>query len=158
MATHSPSASNGQYGLMAAVWLVLIAMFLGALSASQINAEKAESPASPLDALAARASVGEAPRTSAPIPVAFFNDGSAALTDAGRDWLALFARRAPVIRPGERLRLDIIPLSAQQELTAARVATVVALLNALGADMSVVELGTCARNAGAFIRLAEGRA
>ena len=158
MVTHSPSASQGQYGLMAAVWLVLIAMFLGVLSSGHRNAEKAQSPASPLDALAVPVTMGNAPKTSAPIPVVFFDDGSAALTDAGRDWLVLFAERAPVIRPGERLRLDILPLSAEQDLTSARIASAAALLNALGADMNLVEIGSYAEGRGATLRLAGGRA
>lgn len=158
MVTHRPSASQGQYGLMAAVWLVLIAMFLGILSASDRIAEKGETPASPLDALATQVVAGEAPKTSAPIPVVFFKDGSAALTDPGRDWLQLFAERAPVIRPGERLRLEILPPSDTRDLLAARIATAAALLNALGADLRLVELGTHAAGAEASIHLAGGGA
>lgn len=158
MVTHSPSASQGQYGLMAAVWLVLIAMFLGVLSASHRNAEEAQNAASPFDALAVRVTTGHAPKTSAPIPVVFFEGGSAALTDAGRDWLGLFAERAPIIRPGERLRLDILPLSAEQDLTSARIATTAAMLNALGADMNLVEIGSYAEGRSATLRLAGGGA
>lgn len=156
MVTPSPSASQGHHGLMATVWLALIAMFLGILAVQSRSADQAESPASPLDAMAAKVTVGEAPRTSAPIPVTFFEDGSAALTESGRDWLLLFADRAPDIRPDQRLRLEIFPPSDAPDLTAARIATVTSLLTALGADMGRVELGS-QRGAGAVLRLAGGQ-
>ena len=157
MMISSPSASQGQYGLMAAVWLVLIAMFLGILSVSDRITEKAQNPASPLDALAAPVADGQTPITSAPIPVVFYESGSAALTEAGRDWLQLFAERAPGLYPGERLRLDILPASDAQDLTAARIATAAVLLSALGAAMNRIELASHAADAGASIRLAGGR-
>ena len=158
MVTHSSSVSQGHYGLMATVWLVLIAMFLGILSSSFRQNEQAETPASPLEALAVPATVGEAPRTSAAIPVVFFNGESAALTEAGRDWLRLFAERAPAIRPGERLRLDILPPAHSADLTAARVAATAAMLGSVNADMSTVELGSHTAGESARVALAGGGA
>lgn len=156
MVTSSPSASQGHHGVMATVWLVLIAMFLGILSALDTVAVPEEAPASPLDVLSVQVTVGETPRTSAPIPVEFFEEGSAALTEPGRDWLLLFADRAPDLRPDQRLRLEIIPPSDAPDLTAARIATVTSLFLALGVDMSRIELGS-RRSAGAMLRLAGGR-
>lgn len=154
MVTHSPSAMQGHYGLMATVWLVLIAMFLGILSMAGRVEPAALTPESPLDALAFRVTVGEVPKTSIPVPVTFFEGQSAQLTEAGRDWLRRFAERAPIVRPGERLGLDILPPSSAHDLTAARVATVAALLGALGADMALVELGSHDAGQSARIRLA----
>lgn len=155
MVTRGSSVSQGHYGLMATVWLALIAMFLGILSFSLKAAEQGEEPpASPLEALAAPVRAGEAPRTSAPIPVEFFNGQSAALTEAGRDWLRLFAERAPVMRPGERFRLDILPPARSPELTAARVAATAAMLGSVNADMGLVEIRTHGAGEGARLRLA----
>lgn len=158
MVTHGSSVSQGHYGLMATVWLVLIAMFLGIFSASIRPAEKAQTPASPLEALAVPVRVGEAPKTSAPIPVVFFDGESAAITEAGRDWLRLFAERAPIIRPGERLRLDILPPGHPADLTAARVAAAAAMLGSVNADMSLVEIRSHTAGEGARVGLAGGAA
>ena len=144
MATPAPSVSTGQYGLMAAVWLALVAMFTALLVNAQHQQGETQEPPQPQTFAPA-----ERPATREAIPAVFFEGDSAALTDAGSRWLRLFSEQSATLRPDTVLRLDILPPGGRAEVTAARVAAVVAALAASGADPARVEIGTYRADEGA---------
>lgn len=157
MATHAPSVSEGQYGLMAAVWLVLIAMFAALLVTSRAHRAEAPVPASALEPLPMHVEMGDLPKTREPISAVFFEGDSAALTERGSRWLERFAAHSARMKAGKQLRLDILPPTRSADVTAARIAAVAATLAATGADMDRVEIGTHRAGEGAHFGLASGR-
>lgn len=162
MATPAPSVSTGQNGLMAAVWLALVAMFTALLvTAHQHPQGEAQEAGEPvldwrLAPFSQTFAPGDRPAMREAIPAVFFEGDSAALTDAGSRWLRLFSEQSATLRPDTVLRLDILPPGGRAEVTAARVAAVVAALAASGADPARVEIGTYRAGEGAHFGLAAG--
>lgn len=153
----APSASTGQHGLMAAVWLALVAMFTGLLAHSEARQPPEDVPESALAPLPLRIDEGSRARSRESISAVFFEADSAALTEAGTRWLHRFAEQTAHLRPGVLLRLDILPPGDRADVTAARIAAVAATLDAAGADLERIEIGTHRPDEGAHFGLAVSR-
>lgn len=144
------AVGTGSNGLLLTLMLFLVALFAALVAVE--TPPRHDQPDLP-PALSLLAPHGAVTPTGIRLTTPFFVTDSAALTEAGVAFLPAVSAAARRLREGERLALDVVPLSADAELAATRLATLATALSAHGVSLPDVALGSARGQGNGIIHL-----